>query len=227
MDRLNKQVLKQGKLEFARQGIFNVRDDLETSLMINQLPKAPRWQDHWKIWCYDADPDNQWNAVWCTMEYDVHSNGKIKKVVFNDSNLVYKPHCIRRIFERKGFCPQHLPKSIPDSEWLEYCEQTNIIGIDKATNCERRIVLPFMDGMIVVAGRRGIFGTEIKCHSKGIKSLSEPFGKRSYIAYSYVRDLNETQEATLYYINKGQFDLAVEYMHKWVKPRHDERYKFI
>ena len=203
--------MREGKLQFAKQGMFNVRTQLDFAEYGKKLPRATQWESHWAIYPYAADPRNPWNAGWCETEYKTHRNGKIKSLFFKDSNLKYKPHCIQRIFERNGFDPANLPKHIEQTDWIQYAPKGIVDGV------ERRFPIPFLDGLLIVSRRLGILGTHIKCHSQGIKSMDEPFGQHTYTAWTYIENLNEAQNTTLFYINNGQFEDAVNKADSWIK----------
>ena len=98
-----------------------------------------------------------------------------------------------------------------DNDWIQYVATGIVDGV------EQRFPIPFLDGLLIVSRRVGIFGTEIKCHSAGIKSFKEPFGKSRFIAWTYIENLNEAQNMTLFYINNGQYAEALEKANTWIK----------
>jgi hypothetical protein len=52
--------------------------------------------------------------------------------------------------------------------------------------------------------------------------MDEPLGQSSYTAWTYIENLNEAQNTTLFYINNGQFEDAVNKADSWIKsPEHD------
>jgi len=47
--------------------------------------------------------------------------------------------------------------------------------------------------------------------------MDEPFGQHTYTAWTYIENLNEAQNTTLFYINNGQFEDAVNKADSWIK----------
>ena len=232
-------IIKEGKMYFAKQGLFNTRTDIDYLNATLQGKRGRRMEPHWFLSATDTDP-NIWNVAWCIPEYKTN-NGKIKQIVYRDGNLKYKSHAIQRIFERNGFDPVNLPKHIEKTEWINYITENNhgtiIIpeGVELSTSdiktdnvdweqiykqvaigIEPRIPIPFLDGLLIVSQRLGISGNKVKFRKKGCTETTlDP--QRGYTAFTYLENLNEQQNNTLFYINNGQYSDAVESYKYWIK----------
>ena len=212
MDIINE--IKQAKLSFAKQGLFNTKTEFDfVDYCHTQLPRAPIWKGYWNIYPASIDNHNMWNLKWCDPEYNIHRNGRIKSVFLKDSNVAYKSHCVQRIFERNGFDPANLPKNIESTDWIEYMSNESSLQ----DMVEQRFPIPFLDGILIVSKRLGMFGTKVKCHSKGVKGFNDVLGQKVYVAWTYIENLNEAQETTLFYINNNQFQDAKDKFADWIK----------
>lgn len=232
-------IIKEGKMYFAKQGLFNTRTDIDYANAISQGKRGRRMEPHWYLYANAADP-NIWNVAWCIPEYKIN-NGKIKEIVYRDGNLKYKSHAIQRIFERNGFDPVNLPKHIEVTEWIQHLmnnNHTKLIepgdvevnvsdikndNIDWAelyhnvtTGVEPRFPIPFLDGLLIVSQRLGSYGNKVKFRKKGVNILELP-RQTSFTAFTYLENLNERQNNTLFYINNGQYSDAVESYKDWIK----------
>ena len=214
-----KQEIKQAKVNFAKQGMFNTRSEFDILEYTQQLPRAQKWKGFWNLYPASVDDHNMWNMKWVEPQYTSHTNGKVKTLFFGDSNIAYKAHCVQRIFERNGFDPVNLPKRLDITDWIRYAGESIVNGV------EQRFPIPFLDGLLIVNRRLGYGGTMIKCHSKGVKSINDQLNQPVYVAWTYIEHLNNAQNQTLFYINNGQFEQAKSKYSEWIKNYENENIK--
>jgi len=235
----HEKITKEGKLFFAKQGIFNTRTDIDYGNIVAEGKRGNIQEPHWYLYARPIDP-NIWNVNWCIPEYKLN-NRKIKQIIFRDGNLKYKSHAVKRIFERNGFDPINLPKHIETTKWIQHLlenKHTKIINPEEVkvnvsdiqndnldweqlyhnvtTGVEPRFPIPFLDGLLIVSQRIASAGHKVKFRKRDVSITELPLTP-SFTAFTYLENLNEQQNNTLFYINNNQYSDAVDSYKKWIK----------